>query len=152
MAMAKDAGTAKNKAKHKYYRYPGIKVILETFDKFFINTVCISYVIGVKWIDDIERLDVFESVCDEVMQNWLEEQTEWSPKYHIFAWDRPVDHNNGYTGKRRYVKGQHHIKRITPPVTWYDTKKELESIIDDMVQQIKKTCDETGLELYVKSS
>ena len=79
MAMAKDAGTAKNKAKHKYYRYPGIKVILETFDKFFINTVCISYVIGVKWIDDIERLDVFESVCDEVMQNWLEEQTVWSP-------------------------------------------------------------------------
>ena len=149
--IANDDGNGKYKEKHKFYRYPGIKITLETFDRFYISTICISYTIGLKWSDNFNKFDVFETVCDNYMLEWLNGgQKDWSPKQHIFVWDRPVDHSFKYKGKKNYVKGQHHLKRITEPVSWYDTRAELEGLIKKMVEVITKACVETGLELYVK--
>lgn len=152
-SIANDDGIAIHKAKHKMYRYPGIKVTLETFDKFYISTVCISYKIGFKWFDgmEYEMMDDVGKVCDFKMKEWLNSgQTDWSPKYHIMVWERAENSKSGYIPKKSYLAGEQHLKRITVPVSWYDTRKELEDVIKMMVDTIKKTCDETGLELYVK--
>ena len=137
------------KAKHKIYKYPGITVSLETFNRFYISVICIEYIIGLEWTNNAEAMDVIGEDCDAVLKDWLDGQDTWSKTKLIKAWDRP-EINTGYVGKRRYIKGQHHLRRETEPLSWYDTCEELLPLIAKMVLQIEKTCKNTGLKLYLK--
>ncbi len=134
-----------NPCKHKKVKYDGITIDIGTMDRTKLNTAYIDIRVTTTYTNELSILEKFRTNVHRAFNTWLSEQTMWDRRNRIAIMEyNKVDWN--YQGKHKTIDYQYHIRRdeIT---NWDSTIENLMGLVTALVDEIKKTCDDTGLQL-----
>lgn len=136
-----------NPCRHKKIKYDGITIDIGTMDRTKLNTAFIDLKVTISYSNDTDVLELFRNNVHKAFVDWLYGQTVWDRKNRIAVMDYDLTHWN-YKGKYKTLAYQYHVRRdeITD---WESTVDDLMKLVECLVEAIKKTCDDTGLELRV---
>lgn len=136
-----------NPCKHKRVKYDGITIDIGTMDRTKLNTAYIDLKVTTSYTNDTDVLELFRDNVHKAFIDWLNGQTVWDRKNRIAVMDYDLTQWN-YKGKYKTLTFQYHVRRdeITD---WDSTVDDLMKLVERLVEAIKKTCDDTGLELRV---
>lgn len=134
-----------NPCKHKRISYDGIKVDIGTMNRTALDTAYIELMVTVSYTNDEKSLELFKTNVHKQFNVWLKGQDMWDKKNRIAIMECAKS-NPDHKGKYKTLTFQYHVRRdeITP---WKETADNLMVLVEVLLDEIKKTCDETGLVL-----
>ena len=131
--------------KHKKYYQDGIRVDIGTLDRTKLDTAYVDMMVTTSYTNDEYIIDQLKRETRKTFNEWLYNQEMWDRKHRICVLECAAI-NKSYAGTQKSFTLQFHVRRdeITP---WNDTFTNLMELVNSVVDTIKKTCIETGLEL-----
>lgn len=134
-----------NPCKHKRLSYDGIKVDIGTMNRITLDTAYIEIMATISYTSDDKALLLFQNNVHNAFNDWLKGQDMWDKKNRIAIMECAKT-NPDHDGKYKTLTFQYHVRRdeVTP---WKETADNLMELVDVLLDEIKKTCDETGLVL-----
>lgn len=144
-----DSSTEKgtiNKCKHNRITYDAIKYDVGTMDRISLRTMYISCTISILWETNEAMFRQLRDDVNDVINEWLSNQDTWDSKNKIYVFEIP-ENNRAYTGSFRNVKFELHVRLNTKPVSFKYNLQSLTPLVDTITDEIKKSCERTGLVL-----
>ena len=134
-----------NPCKHKTIKYDGIVIDIGTLDRTKIDTAYIEMKVTIDYTADEDIMDLYKENVHKAFNEWLFNQDMWDRKNRIAIMEC-AKANPKHHGKYKMFTYQYHIRRdqIT---TWTSTVNNLMNLVEVLIDTIKKTCVETGLNL-----
>ncbi len=132
------------------FEHNSIKVEVGTMDRTRMDTAYIDMRIDVKYPDNEDDLDTLVSECGKSFRNWLYNQNMWDKHNYIYLSDIP-ENNRTYKAKVKVVTLEFHLHRNTISI-FEHMVKNLNGLVDELVETIKNTCIATGMELRARES
>ena len=131
--------------KHKRYYQEGVRVDIGTLDRTQLDTAYVDMMVTTSYTNDEGIINQFKRETRKTFNDWLYNQEMWDRKHRICVLEYAAIRKS-YVGMQKSFTLQFHVRRdkITP---WKDTYTNLMELVNSVIDTIKKTCLETGLEL-----
>lgn len=142
----------KNTSKHEKLKYENsaIKIEIGTMDRYTLDTAYIHVWITTKYTKDTNAINTIKTNCILRLREYLSSCDIWDKRNYITLFDNP-DRRSDYHGTTKSFDAQYYLLRRSP-LDWEGVVKELTKLSEMLVDTIKKTCQQTGLELKRKLS
>lgn len=127
-----------------------VNLEIGTMDRTKLNTAFMEFHVSAVYTDDNTPLYKMRDNCKQAFRDWLCGQNMWDDKMYISLCDIP-EMNRSYVGIVKTITFEFHLRRkvITD---FNDMIENLTGLATYLVDNMKKTCQETGLELKRKLS
>lgn len=140
-----------NPCKHKKMYVDNVRVDIGTLDRTKMDTAYIDMMVATSYTNDQEILDRFRFNSRKAFNDWLDHQSMWDKRHKIMVMEYPAL-NKSYNGASKSFTIQIHVRRDNPTLDWKPVADSLTDLVQYLVDEIKKTCVETGLELIKRNS
>lgn len=135
-----------NPCKHKVFKYnDALKVDIGTLNRTYIDTAYMDIMVSIAYTNDEHLLRKFRDNVSKVFNTWLKGQSMWDKVNRIIVMDYAILEHK-YNGQSKSFTIQLHVRR-DEVTDWKSTVDNLKVLADLLVEEIKKTCVETGLPL-----
>lgn len=131
--------------KHKMYHQDGVRVDIGTMDRTKLDTAYVDMMVTTSYTNDEEIINKFKLETRKTFNDWLYGQDMWDRKHRICVLEYAAIRKS-YVGIQKSFTLQFHVRR-DKTTTWNETVTNLMGLVDTIIDALKKTCDETGLEL-----
>lgn len=136
-----------NPCKHKRFNLDCIKIDVGTLNRTYINTAYIDMLITIAYTEDEASLRKFCDNMRATFNDWLRGQDMWDKRNRLMVTEYAVrDMKRYYTPNSKSISVQLHVRR-DEVTDWKSTLENLQGLVEVLVEEIKKTCAETGLTL-----
>jgi hypothetical protein len=135
-----------NPCKHKVFKYnDALKVDIGTLNRTYIDTAYMDIMVSIAYTNDEHLLRKFKDNVSKAFNAWLKGQSMWDKVNRIIVMDYAILEHK-YNGQSKSFTIQLHVRRDEVE-DWKSTVENLKVLADLLVEEIKKTCVETGLPL-----
>ena len=149
----KSGGTARIGGR-KTILYPGFKVIIESFDKWYTSSFCVEIIISVEYeqrTDEyLNALVDFEKEIRYWFKNWVPQQEEYENKYICIPDSKQHNSNAHYVGKKKTISVSLTFKQKRT-TEFKETIVIFKPKLDEIVSSLTSIVEKTGLKLYIKN-
>ena len=148
MKLAQKGRNAVQKpCKHKRLYVDCIRIDIGTMDRTKLDTAYVEMFVTTTYTNDEEIIKMYERNIKDTFKKWLNDQDMWDRLHKICVVEYAAIRKS-YKGTAKSFTIQLHVRRDQDNITdWKDTYTDLMGLVDTMVDTIKRTCVETGLQL-----
>lgn len=151
--LKKSGGTARLTGR-KPISYPGFKVIIESFDKWYTSSFCVEIKISVEYEQRTdEYLDALLDLEKEIrywFKNWVPLQEEYEKKYICIPDSKQHITNAHYVGKKKTVSVSLTFKQKRT-TEFKETIAIFKPKLDEIISSLTSMVEKTGLKLHIKN-
>jgi hypothetical protein len=137
--------------KHKMMYVDKVRVDIGTLDRTKMDTAYVDMMVATTYTNDEDILDQFRHNSRKAFNTWIDNQDMWDKRHKIMVMEYPAL-NKSYKGASKSFTLQIHVRRVNPTLEWKPVVESLTNLVEYLIEEIKKTCVETGLELVKRNS